>query len=178
MKTLQEQLDKANAQIVKQAFDALAKPVQERVAHSVISGALFDFMGWLTSRKERLVLSSADNASPAVDAIRDFATKRGLSLDDAQVLEWTDALAQPVQEPVSAAEVQRLRFLVDSKNLDKLYRDLHLVEEICEFYAKCDLSVEALRDWVAERMDTSPQPVQEPYDQTALALCEVADGKR
>jgi hypothetical protein len=128
----------------------------------VIAGALFDFMGWLTSRKERLVLSSADEAGPAVEAITAFSKMRGLSLDDAQVREWIDALAEPVQEQVSAAEIQRLRFLVDSKNLDKLYRDLHLVEEICEFYAKCDLSVEALRDWVSERMDTPPLPVQEP----------------
>jgi hypothetical protein len=58
------------------------------VEEAVIAGALFDFMGWLTSRKERLVLSSADEASPAVDAIRDFAKMRGLSLDDAQVQEW------------------------------------------------------------------------------------------
>lgn len=57
---------------------------------SVIAGALFDFMGWLTSRKERLVLSSADEASPAVDAIRDFAKMRGLSLDDAKVQDWQD----------------------------------------------------------------------------------------
>lgn len=55
---------------------------------SVIAGALFDFMGYLTSRKERLVLSSADEASPAVDAIRDFAKMRGLSLDDAKVQDW------------------------------------------------------------------------------------------
>lgn len=39
------------------------------VEHAVIAGALFDFMGWLTSRKEHIVLSSSDNASPAVDAI-------------------------------------------------------------------------------------------------------------
>jgi hypothetical protein len=70
-------------------------PEQEPVAHTVIAGALFDFMGYLTSRKERIVLSAADDAAPAVDAIRDFATKRGLSLDDAQVREWIDALAQP-----------------------------------------------------------------------------------
>ena len=61
---------------------------QEPMAHSVIAGALFDFMGWLTSRKERLVLSSADEASPAVDAIRDFAKMRGMSLDDAKVQDW------------------------------------------------------------------------------------------
>ena len=67
---------------------------QEPVAHSVIAGALFDFMGWLTSRKERLVLSSADEASPAVDAIRDFAKMRGLSLDDAKVQDWDTAPPQ------------------------------------------------------------------------------------
>ena len=61
---------------------------QEPVAHAVISGALFDFMGWLTSRKERLVLSSADNASPAVEAITEFAKMRGLSLNDAKVQDW------------------------------------------------------------------------------------------
>jgi hypothetical protein len=61
---------------------------QEPVAHPVIAGALFDFMGWLTSRKERIVLSSSDEASPAVDAIRDFAKMRGLSLDDAKVQNW------------------------------------------------------------------------------------------
>ena len=36
---------------------------QEHAAHAVIAGALFDFMGWLTSREERIVLSSADEAS-------------------------------------------------------------------------------------------------------------------
>jgi hypothetical protein len=65
------------------------EPVQqEPVAHAVIAGALFDFMGWLTSRKERLVLSSADNASPAVEAITEFAKMRGLSLNDAKVQDW------------------------------------------------------------------------------------------
>ena len=60
------------------------------VEHAVIAGALFDFMGWLTSRKERIVLSSADNASPAVEAITEFAKMRGLSLADAMVNDWQD----------------------------------------------------------------------------------------
>lgn len=68
---------------------------------AIIAGALFDFMAWLTSRKERLVLSGADEASPAVDAIRDFAKMRGLSLDDARVQDWQEALAAPVQEPLT-----------------------------------------------------------------------------
>jgi hypothetical protein len=84
---------------------ALAQP--EQVTHTVIAGALFDFMGYLTSRRERIVLSASDDAAPAVDAIRDFAKKRGLSLDDAQVREWIDALAQTEQK-INHAETERI----------------------------------------------------------------------
>jgi hypothetical protein len=74
------------------------KAEQEPVAHSVVSGALFDFMGWLTSRKERLILSSVDDAAPAAEAITAFAKMRGLSLDDAKVQDWNTA-PQPKAEP-------------------------------------------------------------------------------
>lgn len=55
---------------------------------ATIAGVLFDFMGWLTTRKERLCLSSADDASPAVTAITEFAKMRNLSLDNAMVTDW------------------------------------------------------------------------------------------
>ena len=73
-------------------YDELYKA--QDVSHGMIAGALFDFMAWLTSRPKRIMLSSADDASPAVDAIEDFAKMRGLSLDDAQVQNWQEALAQ------------------------------------------------------------------------------------
>ena len=82
-------------------YDALYKAQQGAVAHDVIAGALFDFMAWLTSRPKRIMLSSVDDASPAVDAIKDFAKMRGLSLDNAQVQTWQEALAEPEQEPVA-----------------------------------------------------------------------------
>ena len=69
-----------------------ARQEQEPVAHSIVAGALFDFMGWLTSRRERLVLSSVDNAGPAADAIKEFAQMRSLSINDAQVQEWQEHL--------------------------------------------------------------------------------------
>ena len=78
-------------------YDELYKA--QDVSHGIIAGALFDFMGWLTSRPKRIMLSSADDASPAVDAIKDFAKMRGLSLDDARVQDWQEALAeQPAQD--------------------------------------------------------------------------------
>lgn len=71
-------------------YDELYKA--QPVHPAVIAGALFDFMGWLTTRDERLVLSGADEAGPAVDAIKNFAKMRGLSLDDAKVQDWQVAL--------------------------------------------------------------------------------------
>lgn len=75
-------------------YDALYKAQQGAVAHDVIAGALFDLMAWLTSRPKRIMLSSVDDASPAVDAIRDFAKLRGLSLDDARVQAWQDSIKE------------------------------------------------------------------------------------
>ena len=91
---------------VDKAVNHMAQPEQEPVAHSVIAGALFDFMGWLTSRKERIVLSSANNASPAVDAIRDFANMRGLSLDDAKVQDWNTTPPQRTWVGLTQNEVK------------------------------------------------------------------------
>ena len=77
-------------------YDELYKA--QSVSHSVIAGALFDFMAWLTTRDERLVLSGADEAGPAVDAIIDFAKMRGLSLDDARVQDWQDNTTPPAAQ--------------------------------------------------------------------------------
>jgi hypothetical protein len=78
---------------------------QKPVRHDVIAGALFDFMGWLTSREERLVLSSADNASPAVEVITEFAKMRGLSLGSARVKDW---FAYPQQQSTSHLQKRKL----------------------------------------------------------------------
>jgi hypothetical protein len=95
-----EEFARIEAEINRRQGDASQPaPVQEPVAHPVIAGALFDFMGWLTSRKETLILSSADNASPAAEAITEFAKMRGLSLDDARVQDWQD-LTLPTPQPV------------------------------------------------------------------------------
>lgn len=77
-------------------YDELYKA--QPVHHAVIAGALFDFMGWLTSRPKRIMLSSADDASPAVDAIKEFAKMRGLSLDDARVQDWQDNTTPPAAQ--------------------------------------------------------------------------------
>ena len=81
------------------------KQQAEPVSQAVIAGALFDFMGWLTTRDERLVLSGADEAGPAVEAITAFSKMRGLSLDDAKVQDWQNYTTSPRRKELFASEI-------------------------------------------------------------------------
>ena len=55
----------------------------------VVAGAIFDFMGWLTTRQEKLVLSSADDAAPAAEAVKEFLTMRGVAQDcEPMIHDW------------------------------------------------------------------------------------------
>ena len=94
------------------------KAQPEQVTHTVIAGALFDFMGYLTSRRKRIVLSAFDDAAPAANALEDFAKKRGLSLDDAQVREWIDALAPPKRQPCQTCESLARAVMMDQTGRD------------------------------------------------------------
>ena len=117
---------------VYEAIKAALEAKDEPVAHSVVAGALFDFMGWLTSREKRLILSSVDEASPAVEAITEFAKKRNLSLKYAEVGYWMEFLSTPPQqeakdEPVPVAIVEvfgkdwRLDYMALPVGKHKLY---------------------------------------------------------
>ena len=114
------------AQLYEQ-YDALYKA--QDMSHGMIAGALFDFMGWLTSRSKRIMLSSADDASPAVDAIKDFAKMRGLSLDDAKVQDWnttppqrtwvglsTEDMATCINEPAWDLVLRKAEQILKEKN--------------------------------------------------------------
>ena len=116
-------------------FFQMPKESQEPVAHSVISGALFDFMGWLTSRKERIVLSSADNASPAVEAITEFARMRNLSLDDAKVQDWHTHPPQRTEQeqPLPPVEIG-VDVTADGASVVAFYRRPNAVMEM--FYSQ------------------------------------------
>jgi hypothetical protein len=58
----------------------------------IASGAIFDFMAWLTTRQERITLSSADDASPAAEAVKEFLALRGVSQDcEPMVRDWNES---------------------------------------------------------------------------------------
>lgn len=75
----------------RKMMDAKATLVSPRIA-----GALYDFLGYLTTRAEPLTLSRAHEAPPALDALVAWAETRGLSLERADVLHWHEYVTEPV----------------------------------------------------------------------------------
>lgn len=58
------------------------------VTAPAIAGALFDFLGCLTSRKPAMRVGSNADTAKVVDALAEWAKARGLSLDAADVKGW------------------------------------------------------------------------------------------
>ena len=76
---------------------------QEKLDH-VVAGAIFDFMGWLTTRQEKLVLSSADDAAPAAEAVKEFLTMRGVAQDcEPMIHDWPARCSMVTANNIMAA---------------------------------------------------------------------------
>ena len=59
----------------------------EKLDH-IVSGAIFDFAGFLTTRDERITLSATDDATPAADAVKAFLTLRGVDQECQPFFRW------------------------------------------------------------------------------------------
>ena len=59
---------------------------------SMISGAIFDFAGFLTTRPSTIEIGAKADATHVVELIKEWAALRGLSLDNADVTLWRERL--------------------------------------------------------------------------------------
>jgi hypothetical protein len=64
-----------------------------KVAEAAVSGALFDFVGRLTTLSEPLTCSEKHDATLVLVVLKEWAKERNLSLEDADVLGWNTTLA-------------------------------------------------------------------------------------
>ncbi len=69
----------------------------------VALGILYDFMGWLTTREKRLILSSSDNAAPAAEAVEEFRKLRGIE-DCEPLTQWEGRLSKALQTPINVLD--------------------------------------------------------------------------
>jgi hypothetical protein len=98
---LLEYLDANNAEhvklfrrIVKGSRKVRLESIGQRNLHSIISGALFDYSGYLTTLEDPISLGARQEASPAVTHLERWANRRSLSLDSADVSGWRSRLGE------------------------------------------------------------------------------------
>ena len=65
----------------------------------LISGAVYDFAGFLTTREKTIQVGARVGADIVVDLLKEWAALRGLKLDDAAVLSWQEWLSPTPPEP-------------------------------------------------------------------------------
>lgn len=118
-----------------------------------IAGALFDFMGFLTSHETQWKFSSRDEANPAVEAINQWAKAKGYSIADVDVMGWQAAIA--AQAPTTYAP--------SDKTVWRLIDAALIAEGLPESLA-LDGAMKRLADSVIEQVSVQQQApaAQEP----------------
>ena len=81
--------------------------------HLLISGAVYDFAGFLTTREKTIQVGARVGADIVVDLLKEWAALRGLKLDDAAVLSWQEWLSPTPPEPPAdvARDAERWQML-------------------------------------------------------------------
>ena len=119
--------------------------------HARISGALFDFMGYLTTRDPPVVAGSCCSPNEVLDAFEDWAASRGLSYSDAEVRSWNlgEALIDlMVEGRMTVSEFLLKNARDDYISLDDLY-PLAKVEILLPQEGEVDF-VRLLSKWLAK----------------------------
>ena len=80
----------------------------------LISGAIYDFAGFLTTQEKTIQAGARVDASAVVDMLKEWAALRGLKLDDAAVLSWQEWLSPTPPEPPAdlVRDAERYRWLL------------------------------------------------------------------
>lgn len=65
---------------------------QESAPSAVVAGALYDFMGYLTTRPDTIKVGSGETVYALMDAFTAWTKERGVSVGPAAVMNWQDRL--------------------------------------------------------------------------------------
>jgi hypothetical protein len=79
---------------------------------SIVAGALYDFLGHLTTLDQNLIVGSTKNPTKALDELVVWAHKRGLDIERAQVQDWNTQPGEvTIQMIASSGDAQQTRVM-------------------------------------------------------------------
>lgn len=59
---------------------------------AIVTGSIFDFAGFITTRPGSMSFGSSENASPMIKLIEEWAASRNLNIHNALVQNWQDVV--------------------------------------------------------------------------------------
>jgi len=71
--------------------------------HRTVAGALYDFLGFLSSRKPSIEVGADVEATSVLNAFRDFARKRGLAVQQPDISGWSGKLESVAEALITYA---------------------------------------------------------------------------
>lgn len=98
----------------------------------LIAGALYDFLGHLTSMEKSISFGANEWVTPAVDALIQFAEKRRLTLNNPAIESWTESLAsapQAPQEPIDDNSHSDLEYSPEGPGVDGFTPQASVVQQ-------------------------------------------------
>jgi len=101
---------------------------EQVVQHSIIAGALFDFLGFLTTRDNNTTFGANSLAAPAVDLLSQWAEIRSLPLDEADVNCWQSHIGTAPPAPDVSGLVEALERIVSIYEAGENFRHIPMDE--------------------------------------------------
>lgn len=99
----------------------------QKKLNNVVIGVLNDFMGFLTTRKETLILSSHNLAAPAAVAIEEFLVSRNIANAE-PLFQWEEQCQREEQAPLKL-EKEPISLTANQINrLDEVQMDIRSTE--------------------------------------------------
>jgi len=68
--------------------------MKNQVVNNIVSGAIYDFAAWLTTREEQIKASSKDDAAPIANAVKEFLKIREVDESNPLIQDWQDYLVR------------------------------------------------------------------------------------
>lgn len=97
---------------------------------NLISGALYDFFGFLTTRIESTSFGSSENSEKALDLLVQFAENRGieLTIEENEINEWQDHVKETVVAKVISED--DIMWEIDSESKNPAFFDVEYAKRV------------------------------------------------
>lgn len=128
-------------------LDRFAPPAPGNVpGHSVIAGALYDFLGRLTTMPGTFEVGAKHDAAQMVDHLTSWAVERGLNLDNADVEGWNKRKAPPLAEATKEPESGQVHPLYEGGPVKPINKEnVHkTIADMLELILRNNVTVDAL----------------------------------